>query len=834
MEKVYQSHQPLMNWVYAGPFAVDVSDIYTDNYIVPFHPYQAYWDSLIETVAQCTHVRENAAVTLFGQESTWKYLQTTEADTQLTWARFGRTATLLSTIAQTSLCLDEPAAFSLHIRLNGSAALFVDGAQIWKHQKVGRVELVEDIPLSLPKGEHIFTIAFFNVHLHCLNSVQLTLDIPMRTRTALADLPERVRIAAESCFHSLYLSDAVLLPGKTQFLSGTSFPEVGSVSFQLFSPGHQPLCEGTLTEERPSALLLEGTGDMASGKYTVSTTFTYQNVTVHNADLSFDVFRQLKNLPENAAYSARSHFLMDYYATHEVFDRQIQGAFSEIAKFASGHPERFSEQNIVNTLNYIDQRYDCSDFALHGVLRFYLLYADRPEVSDRLREKIRHTILHFKYWVDEPGRSLMFTRSENHEMLFYSIEYLAGLAFPDSIFANSGQNGLFHALKGRINAEHWIREKSHYGFTEWHSNTYYEEDMLALLDIYDFGEENGLLRQLARQLLDVIVLLVASNSKNGVMATTHGRCYENSLMYPQTEGMSRLNWMMFGKPKVISDSLSIGATALATSGYSLPENAEAIVAEAPLLTISRMGLFRSSGQQGVLCSTYRTRDYLVSGLIESKAGESGAQVQAGQILLGTDLPVFVTCFADRSPTTRPSYFGGQYRIPKTVARKNLLCHIYHITEKIGYTHCYFPQKQFDEVTEKNGWMFGKKGNAYIAVTCTSGFTVTKGGIYDRRELFSASKSGVWILEAGSAKENGSFSEFIDSIANAALHADGAEAVYESPSQGKVSLSWDTPCKIEEKPVRYSDGPLIDNKYVHSEFGSGKYLLQSGFVLDFFA
>ena len=74
-----------------------------------------------------------------------------------------------------------------------------------------------------------------------------------------------------------------------------------------------------------------------------------------------------------------------------------------------------------------------------------------------------------------------------------STEYVAGMAFPLDNFSNSNQNGLFHALKGRLNAEHWIREKGYYGFTEWHSNTYYEEDMLALLNIYDFGEENGLL-----------------------------------------------------------------------------------------------------------------------------------------------------------------------------------------------------------------------------------------------------------------------------------------------------------------------------------------------------
>ena len=130
--------------------------------------------------------------------------------------------------------------------------------------------------------------------------------------------------------------------------------------------------------------------------------------------------------------------------------------------------------------------------------------------------------------------------------------------------------------------------------------------MLALLNIYDFGEENGLLRQLAKQLLDLIVLFIASNSHHGVMATTHGRCYEPALMHPQTESMSRLNYLLFGRPIRLTKDLSIGAVALADSAYRPLAPGVQMAALETLETHTRMGIYRGSYQHGVVCSTYRT------------------------------------------------------------------------------------------------------------------------------------------------------------------------------------------------------------------------------------
>ncbi|WP_020616211.1 hypothetical protein [Paenibacillus daejeonensis] len=424
----------------------------------------------------------------------------------------------------------------------------------------------------------------------------------------------------------------------------------------------------------------------------------------------------------------------------------------------------------------------------------------------------------------------MFTRSENHEILFFSAEYVAGLLFPGEMFTNSGQNGLFHALKGRLASERWIRERGTYGFMEWHSNTYYEEDILALLSIVDFGEEKGYARLLARQLLDLICPIMASHSSRGIMATTHGRSYEESIIHPELEAIGHMNWLLFGWPRRLVRDMSIGCVAMAGSSYVQdPEWEKVAGSESELFTRTQMGLFPHGGMTGVDCATYRTRDYMVSGMVESKAGEHGAQVHAGQVLLGGQVPVFVTCFDNKSEMTRPSYWGGQYINPHMFAHRNVLAFNYRLGEGPGYTHAYFPFAEFDETESRDGWLFGRKDDAYVALYSQHPYLVTDHGKYKKRELFCREKNNIWLLEAGSRDQSGSFADFKEAVVSARIQSpeDGA-LVYDSPSLGEITLHYGQPSRIGGQRLKEDDGyPLIDNPHLYAAYGTGIVTLYLG-------
>src|SRR5205814_4899725 len=127
--------------------------------------------------------------------------------------------------------------------------------------------------------------------------------------------------------------------------------------------------------------------------------------------------------------------------------------------------------------DFIAARKDCADFAIQGLLRLHCWEQRReaagqpPRLSAGVRAQMKDTVLGFKYWVDEPGDTVMYMGSENHRLLFHVAEWLAGQLFPLEEFTNSRQRGLYHATKGRTYITEWLRQRGRFGFDEWHSNS---------------------------------------------------------------------------------------------------------------------------------------------------------------------------------------------------------------------------------------------------------------------------------------------------------------------------------------------------------------------------
>jgi len=126
---------------------------------------------------------------------------------------------------------------------------------------------------------------------------------------------------------------------------------------------------------------------------------------------------------------------------------EASGAYGSVGLFASGRDIRLAQ--VQPDLDKIDAREDCAEFSAAAFLRLLFLDAETPRLSPDIRQAITETLLHFKYWIDEPGRDGMCTWSENHQIMFHSCEYLAGTLFPDKIFPNSGMSGKEHKEKAR-------------------------------------------------------------------------------------------------------------------------------------------------------------------------------------------------------------------------------------------------------------------------------------------------------------------------------------------------------------------------------------------------
>jgi len=177
------------------------------------------------------------------------------------------------------------------------------------------------------------------------------------------------------------------------------------------------------------------------------------------------------------------------------------------------------------TLAYIDGRYDCADFRLQALIRLLYDYGDR--IPAESMERIKTTVLNFKYWLDEPGDDSMCFWSENHQILFAASEYLLGQRYPDEVFPNSGLTGAEHMEKARERILTWLEMRWDYGFTEFYSNVYYNEDIAPMANLIDYAEDDEIVKKTSI-IMDLLIYDYASQSYRGDFNTVSGRAYENS------------------------------------------------------------------------------------------------------------------------------------------------------------------------------------------------------------------------------------------------------------------------------------------------------------------
>jgi hypothetical protein len=176
------------------------------------------------------------------------------------------------------------------------------------------------------------------------------------------------------------------------------------------------------------------------------------------------------------------------------------------------------------TLNYIDHQYDCSDFRISTLIR--LLYDYHNQIPDYEMIKIQKTLLNFRYWMDEPGENGMCYYSENHQILFASEEYLVGQLYPNEIFPNSGLDGKQHMEKAQTRIKEWLKMRWHYGFSEFYSTTYYNEDIAGMINLIDYARNNEIVQK-TKIIMDLLMYDIASQKIDNMFVSVSGRAYEN-------------------------------------------------------------------------------------------------------------------------------------------------------------------------------------------------------------------------------------------------------------------------------------------------------------------
>jgi hypothetical protein len=262
------------------------------------------------------------------------------------------------------------------------------------------------------------------------------------------------------------------------------------------------------------------------------------------------------NLAPGSALSVLAHF--------ERAAREPEFDFDP----ASATPEAFEP-----VLTRIDEFEDTTDFDVLYLLNLWYAYGE--QLPSTTRDAIAQRFKGFKYWYTEPTPAGVVDNkyywSENHRIIFHVDEYLAGLAFPDTAFTNDGRLGSDHAESAKDRILTWLAEKVRFGFTEWHSDVYYQKDITPLLTLVEFAPDERIASR-AAMVLDLLLLDIALHLQKGNFGATHGRSYMKDKSTATDQDTFALAKLLFDdSPEPYVVGTDPGATLVARAKkYTLP------------------------------------------------------------------------------------------------------------------------------------------------------------------------------------------------------------------------------------------------------------------------
>jgi len=275
-----------------------------------------------------------------------------------------------------------------------------------------------------------------------------------------------------------------------------------------------------------------------------------------------------------AAYDERQRLYLEYCASQTPGGRT--GFLSQIARLELGR-EPVAMAPMREAIDFVYTNRDCSDFTVAGLLRVLHGYRNSPDLGPALLGDIEACLLKFKYWWDEPGDDRRCYHTENHQIIFHSDELLAGQLYRDRIFENSGKSGRYHIQHAEHLIRRWMDFRMRFGFSEWLSNCYFEEDLIALANLHDFAEAPDIQRR-AGLLIDILLFEMALHSYRGVFGCTHGRTYAGLIKGAQRDASATTGKLMLGMG-LYNAPATLGAVPLATSAYRCPPTFERIAAD---------------------------------------------------------------------------------------------------------------------------------------------------------------------------------------------------------------------------------------------------------------
>ena len=306
--------------------------------------------------------------------------------------------------------------------------------------------------------------------------------------------------------------------------------------------------------------------------------------------ITYPTRRWVNDLPENYDLLRNSYnSTIGYDARKLVYltdSNNSDGIYAQSTRVYLN--ESVNEASFQSSFDKINNKEDTADFRMSSLLRTMYLDNKTNALESSFKLQLKNAILGFKYWFTEPNDDAMIMWTENHMILFHSCELLAGQLYPDETFTNSGMNGTQHVNHALPLVNRWLEWRAKFGFSEWHSDIYLEEDLMALLNLVEFAQDNDTATK-AAMLVDILAFDFANNYFKGIYATTNGRTNDGKKVgtsltdLPSRASFAEFAWILLGiGHHEVSGSSSMSAVALCTSDKYIPPPILEAIANATL------------------------------------------------------------------------------------------------------------------------------------------------------------------------------------------------------------------------------------------------------------
>ncbi len=854
------------NWLVAGPHTIAIEDpshfdeAQDCKVAIARHYYEAEAGIPMDEAAGATKEGafklpvEREEFTVGDSTLAWRYYRCLD-DHFVDLSAFYHTWHYLRAWAYAQVVAPAAQQVTLVLTTNGPADVWLNGEHIHRQEHFHHQD-PESVAFSasLREGENEILVRFEEVSARECPYV-MALEIPQfADQVVTVRVPtyiERIirRTMYEQAFEYAYLEDVVNYKGAVINLHwAEDLSPRCNFGYSVRGPNDRIYVSGT-SEATPGATVDIGHGfRLWERPYRVVLTphpdEYYRDNTRYRRDIPIYVLDTAYAEEPYGTYATRRQEALEYAA-----ERQ-DTVFAEIAKMALGKWAEVDVDLIIEAIARINQRADCSDFYLTGLLGVMDRYMDAPAFPEGLKDPLKACVLNFKYWLDEPGTDAMCYLTENHSILFHTCEILAGQRYPDETFTNNGETGRWHREKGERLALGWLRTRSAGGFQEWDSNCYFEEDLLALAHLLDLAEKEEIM-EMAAVVIDKMLFTMAVNTYKGAFGSTHGRTYTPLIKGAQLEATSGIGRLMWGTG-VFNPHIR-GLVALACSEYELPLLIADIATDQSTVLWDRerhtqIALDETGaatlveGGWEVNKVTYKTPDSMLCSAQDYHPGMRGYQQHIWQATFGPDAVVFVThppCMSEEG-SRRPNFWHGNYILPRVAQWKDVLVAVHKLPEDdwMGFTHAYFPISAFDDYALRDNWAFARKGDGYIALTSSQDIALITQGPSAYRELRAYGEETVWLCHLGRAAEDGDFEAFQEKILALDVQLEGLEITCETLRGETLTFGWTGPLHIdgEEQPItgfKHYENPycVADLPASKMDIHVGEYVMRLDFTFD---